>query len=199
VTRALRVVPSLIGGGLTLWLLAVLLVRAANPVYLLTPDLVAIVVGAGLVGIAAAVASVAVGGIRVVLFGLLLAACMAWGYVLTFEGGLLLVAAAIVVAAVALSRVRRERGRTLVRAGVGAALAFSLSCLGVFALEGPAVDCSTNGPTVSVWWSGFASASGSAGESSPVNGVWSGWFTSGTTTYEYSCVGNHLASFHRAS
>jgi len=197
--RAVRVVPLLIGGGLALGLLALLLLRAREPVYLLTPKLLAVGVGAGVLGVAAAVAGIAMGGTRVTVTGFLLATCAAWGFLLTFEGGLLLVAAAIIAAAVALSRIRYQRGRTLVRAGLGVALAVSLSCLGLFALHGPAVDCSTNGPTISTWSLGFGSYSGSGGGSSPVKGVWSGWLTVGTTTYEFSCAAGHLMSFGQTS
>ena len=186
--RPVRVIPLLIGGVLALGLLALLLQRATEPVYLLTPELLVIAAIAGFLGVAAAVAGIAIGGTRVIVIGFLLANCAVWGFLLTFEGGMLLVAMAIVAAALALSRIRRDHRRTVVRAGLGTALAVSLSCLGLLALQGPAVDCSTNGPTISTRSLGFGSYSGSGGGSSPVDGVWSGWFTVGANTYEYSCA-----------
>jgi len=196
--RVVRLLPQLAGGGLALFLLAVVLLHARAPVYLLPPAVDAVAAGAGVVGVAVAIVAAAASRTRPFLLGLLLAGCMAWGFVLMFEFGFILVAAGIAGAVVILGRVGGRRRRSLVGAGAGAVLALSLTCLGLLALVGPAVDCSSGGPVISIWSLGFGSVSGSSGATVSSGGVASGWFTSGGTTYVYSCAHHSLVEFHPA-
>jgi hypothetical protein len=112
------------------------------------------------------------------------------------EFGFILMAGGIVGAVVMLSRVGDQRPRSLIGAGAGAALALSLSCLGLLALVGPTVDCSSNGPVISTRSLGFGSASGSSSETSIAsNGVATGWVSAGGTTYVFSCAHHRLVEF----
>lgn len=196
--RVVAVLPQLAGGGLALYLLSIVLVHALAPVYLIPPAVDRVAAGAALVGIAAVLIAVRAGRTRLFLLGMLIAVFLVWGYLLTFEGGLILVVAAIVGAVVILSRVQEQRRRSLLAAGAGAVLAVSLSCLGLFALVGPAVDCAASGPVISTWSSfGFGSVSGSSGTTMSSKGPATGWLTSGGSTYVFSCAHQSLVDFHR--
>jgi hypothetical protein len=194
--RVVRVLPQVAGGGLALCLLAIVLLHARTPVYLLPPAVVGVAAGAALIGVAASVVALGAGCTRLFLLGLLFAGCVAWGFLLLFEFGFILMAGGIVGAVVMLSRVGDQRPRSLIGAGAGAALALSLSCLGLLALVGPTVDCSSNGPVISTRSLGFGSASGSSSETSIAsNGVATGWVSAGGTTYVFSCAHHRLVEF----
>ena len=194
--RVVRVLPQVAGGGLALCLLAIVLLHARTPVYLLPPAVVGIAAGAALICVVASVVALGAGRTRFFLVGLLFAGCVAWGFLLLFEFGFILMAGGIVGAVVMLSRVGDQRPRSLIGAGAGAALALSLSCLGLLALVGPTVDCSSNGPVISTRSLGFGSASGSSSETSIAsNGVATGWVSAGGTTYVFSCAHHRLVEF----
>jgi hypothetical protein len=194
--RVVRVLPQVAGGGLALCLLAIVLLHARTPVYLLPPAVDGVAAGAALIGVAASMVAVGAGRTRLFLLGLLLASCLAWGFLLLFEFGFILMAAGIVGAVMMLSRVGDQRRRSFIGAGAGAVLALSLSCLGLLALVGPTVDCSSSGPVISTWSLGFGSASGSSSETSIAsNGVATGWVSAGGTTYVFICAHHGLVEF----
>jgi len=121
-----------------------------------------------------------------------------WGFLTMFSIRLGLIIAAIALGFLTAVAARRQGRLAWIPIGAGSVFIISLSCLILFALVGPSVQCEPTGATVSQGSLGppGAGSSGAGGEVlvQPSSTV-TGYFTSNGRVYHFTCQGTRIVAF----
>jgi hypothetical protein len=185
-----------------IFLVAVTVRHAAEPVYRLPPIAVVVSVAAGALCLATSGLLALLPQPRLILlaaFGVFLTLL---GVLAIFSIGLLLILSATVVFFALARSLPNLRPRTVVtHVAAGAALGLSVLVLIVISSQSPAVECWSNGVSTHSreWWGGSRSSSGSGSATVAPDGSASGVMRVSEESYRYACSGGTLVEFERTS